>query len=126
MRVKMSKAFELQSLCEKLGEEILPLRVSYKIAKAQIVITEEINFFKKQYANYLNLFAQKDENGEYITTASGGIKIIEGSEKECANKFKELEDLEFDLPNFEFTLDELEGLNLSLADVSILTPFITE
>ena len=33
----MSKAFELQNLCEKLGEEILPLRVSYKIAKAQIL-----------------------------------------------------------------------------------------
>ena len=126
MKVKMSKAFEIEALCKKLSTELLPLKVSYKIAKGLIVINEQIDFFKSQYAIYLKMFAQTDEEGKYVITEEGGIKIVPGAEAECARKFKELDNFEFDLPNFTFTLDEFEGLNLSLADVQVLAPFIIE
>lgn len=126
MKVKLSKAFALNEFCKKIAEEKLPLKLSYKIAKAALIIETELDFYRKQYSNYLNLFILKDEDGEFVRLDDGSLKIIPGAESECEKKFTELNEFEFDLPNFTFTLDELEGLNVSVADMTVLAPFIIE
>jgi HAMP domain-containing protein len=126
MKITMSQAFPLFEFCSKLSEQQLPIKVSYKFAKAVNVLAPEIEFYRGQYSRYLRTYAQVDENGEFIQTPNGNIKIQEGKESECAQKFNELDSIEIDLPNFEFTLDELDSLELTVNDMRILAPFIKD
>ena len=126
MKITMSQAFALNSLCEKLSDQQLPLRLSYKIAKGLNLISTELDFYKKQYTLCLKAYAQQDSDGNFEMTDNGNIKIKPGCEEECIKRLQELDSMEFELSNFEFTLDELEGLNFTINDMKVLSPFIKE
>ena len=126
MKITMSQAFALNSLCEKLSDQQLPLRLSYKIAKGLNLISTELDFYKKQYTLCLKAYAQQNSDGNFEMTDNGNIKIKPGSEEECIKRLQELDSMEFELSNFEFTLDELEGLNFTINDMKVLSPFIKE
>ena len=126
MKITMSQAFALNSLCEKLSDQQLPLRLSYKIAKGLNLISTELDFYKKQYTLCLKTYAQQNSDGNFEMTDNGNIKIKPGSEEECIKRLQELDSMEFELPNFEFTLEELDGLNLTINDMKVLSPFIKE
>ena len=126
MKITMSQAFALNSLCEKLSDQQLPLRLSYKIAKGLNLISTELDFYKKQYALCLKAYAQQNSDGNFEMTDNGNIKIKPGSEEECIKRLQELDSMEFELPNFEFTLEELDGLNFTINDMKVLSPFIKE
>ena len=126
MKITMSQAFALNSLCEKLSDQQLPLRLSYKIAKGLNLISTELDFYKKQYALCLKAYALQNSDGSFEMTDNGNIKIKPGSEEECVKRLQELDSMEFELPNFEFTLEELDGLNFTINDMKVLSPFIKE
>ena len=126
MKITMSQAFALSSLCEKLSDQQLPLRLSYKIAKGLNLISTELDFYKKQYTLCLKAYALQNSDGSFEMTDNGNIKIKPGSEEECLKRLQELDSMEFELSNFEFTLDELEGLNFTINDMKVLSPFIKE
>ena len=126
MKITMSQAFALNSLCEKLSDQQLPLRLSYKIAKGLNLISTELDFYKKQYTLCLKAYAQQNSDGNFEMTDNGNIKIKPGSEEECVKRLQELDSMEFELSNFEFTLDELDGLNFTINDMKVLSPFIKE
>ena len=126
MKITMSQAFALNSLCEKLSDQQLPLRLSYKIAKGLNLISTELDFYKKQYTLCLKAYAQQNSDGSFEMTDNGNIKIKPGSEEECVKRLQELDSMEFELPNFDFTLEELDGLNFTINDMKVLSPFIKE
>ena len=105
MKITMSQAFALNSLCEKLSDQQLPLRLSYKIAKGLNLISTELDFYKKQYTLCLKAYALQSSDGSFEMTDNGNIKIKPGSEEECVKRLQELDSMEFELPNFEFTLE---------------------
>ena len=126
MKITMSQAFALNSLCEKLSGQQLRLRLSYKIANGLNLISTELYLYKKQYTLCLKTYAQQNSDGNFETTDNGNIKIKPGSEEECIKRLQELDSMEFELPNFEFTLEELDGLNFTINDMKVLSPFIKE
>ena len=126
MKITMSQAFALNSLCEKLSDQQLPLRLSYKIAKGLNLISTELDFYKKQYTLCLKAYALQNSDGSFEMTDNGNIKIKPGSEEECVKRLQELDSMEFELSDFEFTLEELDGLNFTINDMKVLSPFIKE
>ena len=52
------------------------------------------------------------------------IKIIPGKEDECAAKLTELRELEVDMKDFEFSIEEFENLELTIAQMSSILPLI--
>ena len=93
MKITMSQAFALNDLCEKLSNQQLPLRLSYKIAKGLNLISTELDFYKKQYTLCLKAYAQQKSDGSFEMTDSGNIKIKPGSEEECVKRLQELDSL---------------------------------
>ena len=126
MKITMSQAFALNSLCEKLSDQQLPLHLSYKIAKGLNLISTELDFYKKQYTLCLKAYALQNSDGSFEMTDNGNIKIKPGCEEECIKRLQELDSMEFELSNFEFTLEELDGLNFTINDMKVLSPFIKE
>ena len=69
-------------------------------------------------------YGKKGEDGQPIFLENGNVEIIEGKEIECNEKVRELENLEVEIPDTKFTLDELEILELSPRDIYALDPVI--
>ena len=55
---------------------------------------------------------------------NGNVEIIEGREVECNEKVRELENIEVEIPDTKFSIDELEVLELSPRDIYALDPVI--
>lgn len=126
MKLTMAHGVRLNETCQKLSSKSLPIKTSYKLAKALLKLEQEINFYKNQYILLLKNYGEVDADGNFVTGAGDSIKIKEGLEEECSKKIFELDSLEFDFPDFELSLDDLEGIELSAAEVAILVPFIKE
>ena len=71
-------------------------------------------------------FLERDENDKLIPHPNGGYKIIEDKIEECNKTIEEILNTEIEINDIEFTLDELEGLDLSLAQIEAMMAVIKE
>ena len=89
-------------------------------------IQEETQFYRNEFAKIVDEYAVK-ENGQLVYSEDmTSIKIIEGKEDECSAKISELKNLEIDLSEFKFSIEEFEKLELSVSDMYGILPLITD
>ena len=101
-------------------------KLAYKIMKFCKAVAAEEEFYNTKRSELINTYAEKSEDGQIATSADGMIRIIPDKIDEANAALQELNSLEVDVPNIKFTLDELEGLDLSVADMYALDAFIEE
>jgi hypothetical protein len=89
-------------------------------------VEEETRFYQTEFAKIVDEYALK-ENGELVYSDDmTSIKITEGKEDECSAKIVELKNLEIDLSEFKFSIEEFEKLELSINDMYGILPLITD
>ena len=105
----------------------MPIKTTYKLSRLASAIEEEIKFYQNSLRSLLQNYCLTDENGDYIPTEDGlGYRVQPGSEEECNKALAELHSLEITLPDITFTIEELDGLELTLQELQGIMPFITE
>ena len=124
--MKMYETLALQSFYASVQDKKMPIKTAYKLSRLAKRIEEEAQFYQKEFARIVDEYAVK-ENGQLVYSEDmTSIKIISGKEDECSSKITELKELEVDLSQFEFTLDEFESLELTLAEMSSILPLIKD
>lgn len=126
--MKFSEAFEILEVRNLLVDQKLPIKVSYKFTRFFNELEVETKFFNDTLQKLIEEYGKKDEDGNYIyTDDKQGIKIQDDKFQECMDKIDELNKLEVNLTYTpEFTLDELEPLNLEMKYISLLLPYIKD
>ena len=104
----------------------LPLKGAYKINKIKKAVEKEGEFYQEKFQEIVNLYAQKDENGELIFSEDGNqIMIKEGMIEECNKALADLQELEVEVDNCGLTLDDLgENLECTPEELEALMPFM--
>lgn len=125
MKININELVQIGNLCEKFSNRVVSARLAYKLAKLSKAISEDINFYQEKYIEYLEMFGERDENGDFVSN-KGNIKIISGLEQECKEKFNELNSIEVEIPNIKFSLEELEQLNMTMKDMLVFDLFVDE
>jgi hypothetical protein len=75
----------------------------------------------------LNEYGAKDENGNFIPTMDGqGVLLIEETMNEAYIKISELRNLEVELPDYTFTADQFDAIELSPEEMIVIIPFIKD
>lgn len=123
------KRFELNNIREvilQIGDKKGPIKTQYKLVKLKKIADEEQQIYQDLVDKNCLQFLEKDENGELIPHPNGGYKIIEDKVEECNKTIEEILDTEIEINDIEFTLDELEGLELSLAQTEAMMAVIKE
>ena len=124
--MKMYEALALQNFYASVQDKKMPIKTTYKLSRLAKRIEEEAQFYQQEFARIVDEYALK-ENGQLVYSEDmTSIKIIPGKEDECSNKIIELKELDVDLSQFEFTLDEFESLELTLAEMSSILPLIKD
>lgn len=123
--MKLYQVVALAHLYEEIKDCSLPIRTSYKFAILMQKVQPQIEFYNREFNKIVDTYAQKDENGEFIFSKDNtAIAVIEGKEDECNSKITELQNLEIDMNEITFSLNELEGLSLSIEQMNMLMPLI--
>ena len=124
--MKMYEVLELQNLYNSISNIKLPLKTTYKFTRLMKRAEEELAFYQKKFAEIVEEYGVK-ENGQYKMSPDGqSIIIIPGKEEECNEKLAELRNLEVDIKDIKFSIDELEGIDVSIAELSCLMSLIED
>lgn len=112
------------ALMSHFHEKMSP-KLSYKLVKFLSIVETEERFFNEKMKEIIECYCEKDENGNFIPV-DNGLKIKDGATEECNKAICELEAVEIEVPQFKFTLNELDELKFSMQDMLVLSAFIDE
>lgn len=124
--MKLYEVLSIQNFYNLVQDAKLPIKTIYKLTRLMRRVEEETRFYQTEFAKIVDEYALK-ENGELVYSDDmTSIKIIEGKEDECSAKIIELKNLEIDLSEFKFSIEEFEKLELSINDMYGILPLITD
>lgn len=124
--MKMYEVLALQSFYTSIQDKKMPIKTTYKLSRLMRRVENELEFYSKEFAKIVDTYALK-ENGELVYSDDmTSIKIIPGKEDECSDKIYELKEIEVDLSEFKFSIEEFENLDLTIAEMSSIYPLIAE
>ena len=127
MTLKMYEIVDFPSFFEKVRNQKLSFKTSYRLTILAGEIEKHINFYQENFRNLLNIYGKKDENGNIIPTADGqGIMLVEETIPEFNTKYNELRMLDVELPDVFFGVDEFGDTELTPMEVYTIKPFIKE
>lgn len=126
MIIKRYKLSSLERIFDKLSSQTFAIQTQYKFLKLKKSIKEELEIYHIQYASLLDRFCEKDEEGNLITNGTDGYKVDPKKMPELEKAITEIQEVEIQVPDIYFSLDELEDLGLTLYELSVLEPFIKE
>ena len=112
-------------LSPKLND--LPLAIRYKFSLIIPLLAPHIQFYEKHQQEIAAKYGKKDEEGNFVKTEDGkGIIIEDKFIDDFEKAIKELNELtvEIDADKIACSLDDLEKLNLSIAELSQISSFI--
>lgn len=124
--MKLSNERILNSI-QGLGEiakKALPVKVSYAIAKNLAKIDSELKVYDGERAKLIEKYAKKDDKGKIKADENGQIqfKDLEGWSKDI----KELLVIENEVDIHKFKLSELEGHDMTPAELMLIEYMIEE
>lgn len=112
-------AFDLN--CKYDGDMQLALKV-VKFVKA---VETETNFYQEKYSEILSKYAEKDDSGKILQTDKG-IQINKDRVNDFNKEIVDLDSVDVEKPDVEFTLEELNKCDLTGNGLYALYPFIKE
>lgn len=124
--MKMYEILELQNLYNSIKDIKLPLKTTYKFTRLMRRAEEELSFYQEKFSEIVGEYGVK-ENGQYKLTPDGqSIAIIPGKEVECNTKLTELRNLDVLIDGIKFSIEELEGIDVSISELSCLMSLIED
>ena len=125
--MKMYEIIDLSNLYMSIKDIKLPLKTTYKFSRLMRRAEQEMNFYSEEFGKIIETYGKRNEDGNYCFSVDGqSIEIIEGKQAECNMKISELRNLEVEINDIKFTIDELECLNLSISELSCMMSLIED
>lgn len=126
MLIKMKDILGFSSFYNEVKSQKLSMKVSYNIARLAKAIEQELEFYREKFSAIVQEYSDKDENGNPIPTDDGGIKIKPGFEHECYHAIDELQNLDVELPDVKFSIEDFGNVEIEPITVNLIIPFIKE
>ena len=124
--MKIYEVLTLQNFYASIHDKKMPIKTAYKLSRLAKRAEEETQFYQSQFQKIIDDYALK-ENGQLVYSEDmTSIKVIPGKEDECAAKMAELRELEVNLSEFEFTIEEFDNLELTIAQMASILPLIKD
>lgn len=127
MKLTIKDLVLFYNLYDQIKDRAPSIKTAYKMNKIYERAAQEQMFIQEQQQKIAEKYAQRDEKGNLILTDDKTDILVEPSKmNECKKALRELVEIEVELPDYSFTLDELEPLKLSINDLQPLMNFICE
>ena len=85
----------------------------------------ELQFYQTKLQELIDSCAEKNTDGSIVYTDNNeSIKLIPEKSQEFTTQYNELFNMEIEINDFNFTLDELENLELTPKELFVLNSYI--
>lgn len=125
MTIKLEQLIQINQIFERFYNKTLPVKTSYKIMKFLEGANKDIQFFKEKLAELIDKYGEKDSEDRLILK-DDNYKIKEDYIIDFNNDYAELQEIEIEIKDIIFTLDELESMELTPMELYIIKDFIKE
>lgn len=127
MLVKMNEILNFATFYGVVRNQTLSIKTAYKLNRLARAIDVEVKFYQEKFQEILNEYGEKDENGQFIYINNGKqIKLREGMAQTCYAAINDLQQLEVELPDTKFSIDEFANIELTVDDIGYAMPFIAD
>ena len=127
MTLKMYQITDFPTFFEKVKNQKMSFKTSYKLTLLAQEIQKHIDYYQEQFRNLLLEYSKKDENGNPVPTEDGqGVLLVEETMNEAYQKLGELRELDVEVPDNKFSPDDFGDVELSPMEMAIIMPFIAE
>ena len=123
--MKIKQLVQITQVLEKFVNEKLSIKFSYKIMKFLKATEADMTFYKEKLTKIIEEYGERAEDGS-IKMIDNNFKIKENEIENFNKAYFELEEIEIELPNIKFNLNELEEIKISPAELYILDNLIEE
>lgn len=122
--MKLYKVVALQDFFKLVKDKKMPILITYKLAKLAHRAEEEIAFYNQELNKIVQEYSLKENGQSVLSEDKSSIIIIPGKEEECSQKISDLQNIEVDLSDFSFSIEDFEHLDLTLAQFDLIFPLI--
>ena len=127
MFIQLQNLINFPNFYETVKNQRLPIKTAYCLAQLSRSINMELQFYREEMQKILQEFGEIDKNGNLISTDDGKrIKLRPGTENKCYKAIKELQEVEVELPDVKFNIEDFGGVELSTIETEVIIPFIKE
>ena len=123
--MKIQKLIQAKGVFAPLVRLKLSPKLSYKLLKFIRSVELEEDFFNSKLREIFEEYCEKDAEGKFVIE-DGRVVLKPETKAEGEKALAELNDTDVEAPAIEFTLDELQGLTLSVIDMAKIEDFIKE
>lgn len=124
--MKMWQVLSILGIYDRVRESKVPAKVAYKFNKLCLALNDDAEFYKTELNKIIQQYGEKHEDGTFVFLDEGSIKIKPEVYDDARKEIGNLDNLDVDAPDVKFTVDELDGLQLSIEDFNRMLPFIEE
>jgi hypothetical protein len=127
MTLKMYQIIDFPTFFEKVKNQKMSFKTSYRLTLLATEIQKHIDFYQEQFRNIIMEYSKKDENGNPLPTEDGqGVLLKEETMNEAYTKLGELRELDVELLDAKFSPEDFGDVELSPTEMMIVMPFIAE
>ncbi len=123
MIIKQQQLEPLLILLNKISTKVFSIETQYKFLKIKKTLKSEYEIRQEQFQS-LTKYCEVDENNNFIQLPDGSLKIKEEFLQQAQETIQQLNELEIQLPDIYFSLQELEPLGLTMGELELLESFI--
>lgn len=124
MLIKRTEIEPIKSLIQSLFKKKFDIKTQYKMIKVMKELEKEFDIYQEQVKITCEPYFERDEKGQPLMNQEGGFKIKKDLLDECYLAINQLNNLDIQIPDIYFSLDELECLDLTMEQLYILEPLI--
>lgn len=127
MQLKMQQILGFPTFYAIVKNSRMPMKTAYKLSKLGVAIDTELAFYREKVQAVVSEYGLLDENGRPVPTDDGqGVKLRPGTEADCFAAMQELQDIEVVLPDITFSIDDFDGLELTVEELGHIVPFLVD
>lgn len=120
----MREVMNVMSLYDKIKSAKIPVATAYKFSLLFKDLKQHSTFYQEELTKVVDEYAVRGEDGKIVSYGTDSVKLQEDKLDEAQKRFAELVELEVEVPDIKFAIDELDKLELTVADLEILSNFI--
>lgn len=109
-----------------LAQRKLPVKTGFAIAKNLNKIENILNIYNKERQKIVDGYCEKDKEGKLKISKDNSYIIKNGLRDEFNTKSEELLDIENEIDIHKFNLKELDGVEISVAELQTIEYMIEE
>lgn len=126
MKLTNKKILNNAMTIANISNKELPVKVSYALAKNIYKLEKELQIYNKEREKLIEKYSVKDEDNKTVIDEHNQIKIQDKYLEKWNKDIEDLQNIEVEIDIHKFKLEELNGYNMTPAELMAIDYMIEE